>query len=276
MKSWKIIAIITTVAMVAATLTASAYAMTYGQAFPGMHGANTPGTYGYYGGMMGGRGMMGGYGYYPQGTVPTQPNASIPYYVGRGCGNHGFANYAANGTTLNPISINTAVTDAQNYLASLNNPDLAVKQVEEYSNNFYVQVTEKSTGNGAFELLVDKYTGTVAPEMGPNMMWNTKYQTATGGMMGAGGMMGGYGGNTVTPTTTMPVDITQAKANAQQYLNTYYSGTTTGDVTTFYGYYTIEVLNNGNTYSMISVNGYTGQVWYHTWHGTFIQELNVS
>jgi hypothetical protein len=22
---------------------------------------------------------------------------------------------------------------------------------------------------------------------------------------------------------------------------------------------------------MVSVNGYSGQVWYHTWHGTFIQ-----
>jgi len=22
---------------------------------------------------------------------------------------------------------------------------------------------------------------------------------------------------------------------------------------------------------MVSVNGYTGQVWYHSWHGTFIQ-----
>jgi hypothetical protein len=26
---------------------------------------------------------------------------------------------------------------------------------------------------------------------------------------------------------------------------------------------------------MLSVNGYTGQVWYHTWHGSFIQEKQV-
>lgn len=273
MKSWKIIAMIVTVAVVAAALLAgSVYAMMNGQVFPGMHGTNAPNAYGYYGG------MMGGYGYYPQ-TSGTQPNAPIPYHAGSGCGNHGLigSNYATDGTTLSAISINTAVTDAQNYVAILNNPDLTVKQVEEYSNNFHAQVTEKSTGNGAFELIVDKYTGTVAREMGPNMMWNTKYETTIGGMMGSGGMMSGYGlGNTVTPTTTMPVNVTQANANAQQYLNTYFPGKTTGNATTFYGYYTIEVLNNGNTYSMISVNGYTCQVWYHNWHGNFIQELNVS
>jgi hypothetical protein len=279
MKSWKIIAIIATVAVVAASLlAASAFAMANGQVFPGMHRTNTPSTYGY--------GMMGGYGYYPQTTVPTRPNAAIPYHEGRGCGNHGLigSTYANNGTTLSPISINTAVTDAQNYLATLNNPDLAVKQVEEYSNNFYVQVTEKSTGNGALELIVDKYTGSIYPEMGPNMMWNTKYGIITagtegttygyGGMMGAGGMMSGYS-NTVTPTTTLPVNVAQAKADAEQYLNANYPGTT-DDITTFYGYYTIEVLNGTTTQGMLSVNGYTGQVWYHTWHGTFIQELNVS
>ncbi len=102
-------------------------------------------------------------------------------------------------------------------------------------------------------------------------------------MMGQGGNINGRGmmsrysyGNTVTPTTTMPVNVTQAKADAQKFLNINYPNTTTGDVTTFYGYYTIEVLNNGNTYSMISVNGYTGQVWYHTWHGDFLQEANPS
>ena len=113
-------------------------------------------------------------------------------------------------------------------------------------------------------MLIDKYTGSIFPEMGPNMMWNTKY-----GMM-RGGILGGIFG---TPTTAMPVTVTQATSNAQQYLDAYLAGTTTGDVTTFYGYYTFEVLSAGSPYGMLSVNGYTGQVWYHTWHGTFIQEL---
>ena len=27
---------------------------------------------------------------------------------------------------------------------------------------------------------------------------------------------------------------------------------------------------------MLSVNGYTGQVWYHTWHGPFVQLKDLS
>ena len=71
----------------------------------------------------------------------------------------------------------------------------------------------------------------------------------------------------------MPVTLNQAAVNAQQYLNSYYPGTTVGYITTFYGYYSVQVLQSGKTYDVLSVNGYTGQVWYHTWHGAFIQEL---
>ena len=56
--------------------------------------------------------------------------------------------------------------------------------MEEYTQNFYVLFKEKSTGIGAFEMLIDKYTGSIYPEMGPNMMWNTKYGMMNGGMMG--------------------------------------------------------------------------------------------
>ena len=48
-------------------------------------------------------------------------------------------------TGTGPITINTAATVAQNYVAAIGNPDLKVTQVEEYANNFYVQVNEKST-----------------------------------------------------------------------------------------------------------------------------------
>jgi hypothetical protein len=55
--------------------------------------------------------------------------------------------YAASYTyTGTPLSITTAKTLAQNYVTSIGNPDLTVKQVEEYTNNFYVQIHEASTG----------------------------------------------------------------------------------------------------------------------------------
>ena len=58
----------------------------------------------------------------------------------------------------------------------------------EFDNHFYAEVEEKSTEVHAFELLVNRWTGSIVPEPGPNMMWNTKY-----GHMGAG-MMGRRGG----------------------------------------------------------------------------------
>jgi hypothetical protein len=38
----------------------------------------------------------------------------------------------------------------------------------------------------------------------------------------------------------------------------------------FYGYYTVHVRKADQLAGMLSVNGYTGQVWFHTWHGNFI------
>ncbi len=269
MKTLKIITIVGVALVAAALLTASAFAYMGGRGFYSPYGTNTAtGSYGaYQGGMMGG-GMMGrnSYGY------PAQPNTATPsspyQYGGRGCMGSGYAApaYPNAGTSTSPINITSAVTTAQGYLASLNNPDLAVDEVEEYIQNFYVLFKEKSTGNGAFEMLIDKYTGSIYPEMGPNMMWNTKY-----GMMN-GGMMGWLRG---TQTTAMTVTVDQAKTNAQQFLNANIPGTTVGDVDTFYGYYHIDVLSSGNTYGMLSVNGYTGQVWCHTWHGTFIQQVEL-
>ncbi len=269
MRSWKII-IATVLAVVAvALLTASAFAYMNGQGFYNSYGTYTNGAYP--NGMMSGM-MQNAYGYQ---QYPTQPSASAPYsyQYRRGChGRFGWNGngyvapaYPNTGTTTAPITIETAVTIAQQYLTQLNNPDLAVREVEEYSLNFYVQVYEKSTSIGAFEMLIDKYTGSIYPEMGPNMMWNTKY-----GMHG--GRIGWFNGN---PATPMTVTTEQAEANAQQWLNANLPGTTVGEAEPFYGYYHVMVLSGGRGYGMLSVNGYTGQVWYHTWHGNFVQKVEL-
>jgi hypothetical protein len=74
----------------------------------------------------------------------------------------------------------------------------------------------------------------------------------------------------------MTVSEVQAKKNAQDYLDNYLSGSKIGDADRFYGYYTVEVLKDNQIYSMLSVNGYTGQVWYHFWHGPFIEMKELS
>ncbi len=106
----------------------------------------------------------------------------------------------------------------------------------------------------------------VMPEPGPNVMWNTKY-----GVMG--GMMSIY---RQTPTSNMTVKPEQAKAIAQQYLNSNFSDTSAGDMDTFYGYYNVDVIMNSKPFGMLSVNGYNSQVWYHSWHGIYIQTVTVS
>jgi hypothetical protein len=158
------------------------------------------------------------------------------------------------------------------YLAGYyNNPDLTVVELMDFEQNFYAKVAEKSTKINACELLIDPYTGAVQPEYGPNRIWNTKY----GQMSDQGGMMPSStmdGLASVQPTAKMPVTAAQASKLAQQYLDTQKTGLTAAKrLDVFYGYYTIHSLDKaGNTVGMLSVNGYTGQVWNHIWQGKFI------
>jgi len=168
---------------------------------------------------------------------------------------------------LRPISLDRAVELATQYVTSLGNADLAVKEVMQFEKNFYFIVYEKSTGTGAFEMLIDPYGSWTRPEPGPNMMWNTKYGMMDG--MGMGGMMGAYR-RRGAPIGNMSVTPDQAEKIATEFLKSYLPGVTTEEPDVFYGYYTIHVLKDGQVYGMLSVNGYTGQVWYHNWHGAFI------
>lgn len=186
-------------------------------------------------------------------------------------------------TTATALTINDAATIAQNYVTQLGNSNLSVKEVDQYSTCFYAQVIEKNTGAGAFELTINNITGTVAAEQGAMMQWNTKYgisstgmmgylTSGTGSMMGTGSMVNWLRG---TPTTTMAIAMGQANAAAQQYLSTNYPGTTVGQVSTFYGYYNMQVLKGTNFYGMMTVNGQTAQVLYCSWLGTFMQRMVI-
>jgi len=157
------------------------------------------------------------------------------------------------------LTMDQATTIVENYLQQYRNTDFKVDEIMEFQYNFYVEFSEESTGINAFEALIDPYTGDMYPEPGPNMMWNTKY-----GMMS--GMMWG------TPAINAPMSVTSEEAEqyAQKFIDSYLSGAKVEDAERFYGYYTLHVLKDGQIYGMLSVNGYTGQVWYHSWHGQFL------
>lgn len=210
----------------------------------------------------------------PGGFFTCGPSNTDGYGPGMMGGGHGPGMMGQGGGWINPRagsqrqSADQVRAAVQNYLAAnYNNPDLVIAEIMEFQNNFYAEIEEQSTGLGAFELLIDPYTGYVWPEYGPNMMWNTKY----GHMAGWGGMMPmhSFRGQ---PTATMPIPPQQAGQIAQRYLDAQRSGLRVEETPdTFYGYYTLHTLHaDGSIEGMLSVNGYTGQVWYHSWHGQFI------
>jgi hypothetical protein len=161
------------------------------------------------------------------------------------------------------MNIDRALAISENYLASMNNPNLAIAEIMEFEQNFYVVYYEKSSGIGAFEMLIDKISGRIFPEYGPNMMWNTRY--------GHGGMMGSHN----QPSYPMTITDENAITIAQEFLDLHYPGTIAEDPHPFYGYYTLHVEKDGNIFGMLSVNGFDGEVWYHNWHGSHIQSMEI-
>lgn len=176
---------------------------------------------------------------------------------------------------LVPKNIDEAEELAESYVASLGYSDLAVEEIMEFEYNYYIIFYEKSTGIGAFETLIWKTgqnAGWIMSEPGPNIMWNTKYGHMMGymgqGMMGRGMIGSQY---KYSPTADMPIDENEAQEIGREYLNQCFPGTTIEESTKFYGYYTFDFGKEGLIEGMFSVNGYTGQTWYHGWHGDFIQ-----
>jgi hypothetical protein len=156
-------------------------------------------------------------------------------------------------------SLEEAREAVERYVDALGYTGLQLTEVMEFERNYYAIVAEEKTGIGAMELLVDKSSGAVGPEPGPNMMWNAKY-----GMMRGGAMMGGYADD------EMVLSPDEAQDVAQRWLDANLPGRTAGEADPFYGYYTLHFLNDGQIEGMLSVHGSSGDVWYHSWHGGFI------
>ena len=80
-------------------------------------------------------------------------------------------------------------------------------------------------------------------------------------------MMYGFRTQSSGPST---ISADQAQEIAQGWLDQCQPGSATEIPDTFPGYYTVHVTNNSQVTGMLSVNGYTSQVWHHTWHGPFV------
>jgi hypothetical protein len=203
-------------------------------------------------------GMMGGRGFGPGMTSQNGSGPGMMGGSGYGPGMMGWGTAGVQGQPLN--SLDDAKQAFQRYIDATGNSNLALDEVMRFEWNYYAIVKDTSTGQGAFELLANPQTGAVFPEMGPNMMWNTQYGMADFGMMG---------GQWRQPGGQPTVSADQAQQIAQQWLDQNQPGTATETPDTFPGYYTLHTTKDGTIRGMLSVNAYTGQVWYHTWHGAF-------
>ncbi len=231
-----------------------------------------PGT-GYGPGMMGGYGpggMMGGYG--PR-AGQAQPGTG--YGAGGMMGGSGRGGMMGgwSGQQAQPLgSLDDAQAAFQRYLDATGNPSLALDEVMQFAWNYYAIVKDTTTGQGAFELLANPRTGAVFPEMGPNMMWNTEYSPMAG--VNGRGMMGGLWGQQA-PGGQPTVDAAKARQLAQQWLDQNQPGSGTEAPDAFPGYFTLHTTKAGTISGMLSVNAFTGQVWYHSWHGAFVDSTEA-
>ncbi len=227
----------------------------YGMMGPGMMGMGP--------GMMG-LGMMAGQGYTD--TLPFGPGSGYGMMGAGMMGMMGMAEPELLGLPVLSIAeAREAVAGYLEGLAAFGLPadGFTIGEVMVFDNHAYVQVLEKETGRGAFELLVEPRTRWVMPEPGPNMMWNLKYSPMAR-------MMGWSFGLENLPGE-MPINEEDARRIAQAYAAQVLNGAQVAEeLTAFYGYYTVDVLRDGEPVGMLSVNGYTGQVFVHHWHGDFV------
>ncbi len=129
--------------------------------------------------------------------------------------------------------------------------DLAVGEVMQFDNGFYAELVDPS-GQLATEVLVDPRRGDVRVEWGPAMMWNTVY-----GMHPAG-----------AAATTISAE--EAREVADRWLADHRDGERADAADAFPGYYTLHTMRGEDVVGMLSVNGSTGAVWHHSWHGELI------
>jgi hypothetical protein len=194
------------------------------------------------GGMGGGGGHMGGY-----------------HGGGMGYGMHGsggmvsgmWGNTISHGyrSILNPITSPAEARTVIEAFIDASNSNLQISELWEYETVYKAELSD-ANGNKAFDLLADKFTGAVSPEMGLSMMRNASYGR------------GLYKSSTFRKNLTFTPD--QAQTEAQAFIENNGLGYTIGAPEIYPGYYKFHT-DDASGYGMdIMVNGYNGRIWMNT------------
>ncbi|AET66262.1 Peptidase propeptide domain-containing protein [Desulfosporosinus orientis DSM 765] len=256
------------------TLGANGYS---GYGMMGGYGANGYGGYGMMGGYgvngYGGYGMMGGYGANGYGGYGMMGGYGANGYGGYGMmggyGANGYSGYGMMGSSFDAKSLGVDLTNGQvstsdqalaiaKAYIQKTNQDVVVKELHEFSNGYEVELKDAQTGANAYELMVYKYGGQIITEMGPNIMWNTKY-----GYMNWGN------------TGDVTVSEEQATNIAKEFLSQMGDEYSLEKPELSPGYYEFMIQKDGKDYSELDVNGYTGQVWLENWQGPILNTVEV-
>jgi len=97
--------------------------------------------------------------------------------------------------------------------------------------------------------------------------------SGTGNMDDTSGMMGMMGSGSVNDKATtadMTIKSADAGSRAQKYADTQFPSSKVSNPDMFYGYYTVDIVKDGRVLALLSVNGYSGQVWVQAWPGSYL------
>ncbi len=232
-------------------------------AFRPMMYSSTYGPSGYQPGQMG-PGMMNNPGYNYSSGSGMMGNTGYNYSSGSGMmgnmmrGNMMMGNMMAlYDPRARPITQDEALRSMESLARQYYGSNVEVEDFMAFSSNYYAVLKDANSSQDIAEVLVDRYSGSAYPEPGPNMMWNTRY--------GAGRTQAGSAG----------YDLTGAKKLAEDFLTGYLPGAQIMESKQMPGYYTFD-FGRKDVEGMMSVNAFSGQIWVHTWHGSYLGGMNVT
>jgi hypothetical protein len=211
--------------------------------------------------------QMGGGGMGPGGGNMGSPGMGGGTMGGRGSGMTGAGGMVQRmmGNTLsyghqdvlNPIETPDEARAAVQAFINSSNSNLQISGLWEYGTIYKAELSD-TKGAMAFDLIADKFTGAVMPEMGMSMMLNASYGK------------GLYKPHAFRKNLTLTPD--QAIEYAQTFINNNGLGYTLEPPETYPGYYKFHTTHQGGPGMEIMVDGYNGEIWMNTYLGMPIKK----
>jgi hypothetical protein len=150
---------------------------------------------------------------------------------------------------LNPLKDEVEATQVIQAFIGSSNSNLQISELWEYETAYVAELSDIN-GTKAFDLIADKSTGFVMPEMGFSMMMNASYGRSLYRMPRFGRNLN------LTPD--------QATTIAENFITNNGLGYVLGPPETYPGYYKFHTTLGVNFGMDIMVNGYNGGIWMNT------------